>query len=820
MVELEFEVINSSAEEHAVLLYGVTKEGLRVIARDESMPLYFLVLTDETVDVEALIFQINSLIAREGKIECSVVKTEKIEHKLLGEKKTFLKVLVNNSKALNVISSMVKRLEGVVRTYEKEVNHAKKYLFDNKITPLTSVSVKGEKLIPPPGIDYYIEVEEISSVESDSVKHNILCFDIETYNPNGVSEVSSDPVVMISYASTKGSRGVLTWKKTGRKFAKVLSNEKEMIKEFVKIINSEKPSFLVSYNGDNFDLPYLKERAKINKAVFKLGWDGSSVKFKNRGVRGSSATITGLVNIDLYPFIATSMGTYLKTDTYTLNAVCEELLGECKEDFDIMLLKEFWDKGDIDKLLDYSLRDAEITLKLADKVLPLLFELTRIVGVLPEYVCRSGFSSIVENYLMKETRYFNEVILRKPSREELTLRFRQTYKGGFVFEPVPGFYENIAVFDFRSLYPSIIVAHNICPTTLNAKGRDVHVSPEILVNNQEVSFRFAKSPKGFIPTLIKDLIERRANVKSILKKIDKSDDDYSILSARQNAIKILANATYGYLGFPQARWYSLECAASITAWGRQYINNVIKRAEIAGLKVLYGDTDSCFFILPKPDVNSAMEFVAKVNKNLPEMMELQFEGFFKTGLFVSKKGQSTGAKKKYALCNDRNELTVKGFELVRRDWSIIAKELQENILKKVLTEKDFKGALKLLQEKINDVKNNKPPVEEFVITTRMTKDVKSYDSLGPHVSAAMKAKKNGKSITSGMLINYVIVKGKGSISERSYLIDDVVEKGLIPDSDYYIEHQLIPSVEEILKVVGFKEEDIIKKEQKTLEGFM
>jgi DNA polymerase Pol2 len=340
------------------------------------------------------------------------------------------------------------------------------------------------------------------------------------------------------------------------------------------------------------------------------------------------------------------------------------------------------------------------------------------------------------------------------------------------------------------------------------------------VGDKEESFKFAKKPIGFIPTLIKGLIERRNSIKTILKELDKKDPDYNILSARQNALKLLTNASYGYLGFPQARWYNVECAASITAWGRQYINNVIKRAELAGLKVLYGDTDSCFFILPKPDLKAAQKFVDKVNANLPSIMELQFEGFFKTGIFVTKKKGVRGAKKKYALCDENYDLTIKGFELVRRDWSLVAKKLQMGVLKKILIEKDFKAALQLLYDTISKVKNGEVPVEEFVIKTRLMKDVRSYESISPHVAAALKAEKNGKTIMSGMMIKYVVTEGKGRISDRSHTINEAVKKKLTPDFEYYINNQLIPSVEEILKTVGFKEEKIVQKEQKTLKGFV
>lgn len=817
---VKFNITDTYVDDYNIYLFGITENNERVIVKD-AYPYYFLAQIEETADKDALIYQINGLAARESNTECKVVKTKLVSKKLLGEKKSFLKIFVNNKKAIKVIGDLIKELDGgLIKSYEKYYKHSKKYLFDKGITPLTNVIVKGRELEPSEGIDYYIQVDEIVQDKGEMKDYPLFCFDIETYNPGGVSSPDKDPIIMISYASSDGTEGVLTWKDNNEDYARMLSDEKSMLEEFIKILKKSKPAFVITYNGDNFDFPYLKKRCEEHGLDLKLGWDESSVRIVNRGVRGSSAKIRGLTHIDLYPFIITTMSNYLKTNTYTLNKVCKELLNEEKKGFDVNSLAKCWDEGSIEEALSYNLNDSRITLRLARKVLPLLYELTRIVGVKPSVINRVGYSKLVENYLMKETRSFEEVIMRKPTKDELRKRFRTSYKGGFVYEPEPGFYKNIAVFDFRSLYPSIITSHNICPTTLNAKGKSVHVSPDIRVNNEVNNFKFAKKPEGFIPSLIKGLITRRARIKKIIKGMDKSDENYSILSARQNAIKILANAMYGYLGFPQARWYSLECAASITAWGRHYINNVIERAEHAGLKVLYGDTDSCFFLLPESSVKKAKEFVKSVNANLPGMMELQFEGFFKTGIFVSKKGEKKGAKKKYALCTQDDELEIKGFELVRRDWSIVAKKLQKHLLEELLKDEDFNNALNLVKSQISRVKKGEVEIDDFVMKRKLTKKLTNYENITPHVAAAIKAKKAGEFIIPGVLINYVITQGRGRISDRAYTIKQVKEKGLKPDYDYYINNQLIPIVEEILKVIGFEESEIIRKEQRTLEKFV
>ena len=248
--------------------------------------------------------------------------------------------------------------------------------------------------------------------------YGILCFDIETYNPEGKSDPKIDPIIMISYASSS-KKGVLTWKACSKKYCETLRNEKEMIERFKEIIMEENPAFLASYNGDNFDIPYIIERAKINKTNFNIGWDGSGVRVSKKALRGTSCQVTGMVNFDLYPFIATTMGTYLKTETYTLDAVSEELLGEKKEEYEIASLASQWDKGEINEAVKYSLKDSELTLKLCQKIMPLLYELSRTIGAKPSLASRMGYSKMVE-LLNEKNKGIQHGHPKIPSRQELS----------------------------------------------------------------------------------------------------------------------------------------------------------------------------------------------------------------------------------------------------------------------------------------------------------------------------------------------------------------------------------------------------------------
>ena len=366
----------------------------------------------------------------------------------------------------------------------------------------------------------------------------------------------------------------------------------------------------------------------------------------------------------------------------------------------------------------------------------------------------------------------------------------------------------MVVYDFRSLYPSIIVSYNICPTTLFCDCcKEGYTTPEI----EGKKYSFCKKHKGFIPQLLEDLINRRVRIKEILKTLTKEDEDYTILSARSYAIKTIANAMYGYLGFARSRWYCWECAASITALGRHYIKKVIDEAEKREFKVLYADTDSLFISLENKSLEEAEKFIEEVNSSLPEMMELDFQGFYSRGIFI--------AKKRYALADTLGNLTIKGLEWVRRDWSKIAKDTQMKVLRAILIDGSKEEAINIVLDTIKKLKAGDMPVEEVTIYTQLTRRIEDYESIGPHVSAAIKAREKGYTFEPGQIIKYVIVKGSGSISDKAFILEEVLERKLEYDPEYYINNQVLPAVERIFEVIGVSKDELLGKRQTKLGGF-
>ncbi|MEK6853927.1 MAG: DNA polymerase domain-containing protein, partial [Nanoarchaeota archaeon] len=424
---------------------------------------------------------------------------------------------------------------------------------------------------------------------------------------------------------------------------------------------------------------------------------------------------------------------------------------------------------------------------------------------------------LVEWYLIRQAREFNELVPNRPGSSEESRRRMQSYTGAFVYEPTPGLYKDIVVFDFMSLYPTIISAHNVSPDTISCDCCKTYTQNKV---PGEENIWFCTKRRGFIPTVIDEVIKRRIRVKEIIKAVGND----KTLNARQQALKTIANSMYGYFGFFGARWYSIECAKAITAFGRNHIQNVINEAKSAGFMVRYSDTDSLFVSLENKTKEDAYGFIAELNKKLPGLMELEYEGFYPAGIFVGTKnagntGQAAkGAKKKYALISEEGTVKIRGFETVRRNLSMIAKETQEKVLEIILRENNPAAAFDYVKGVINSVRGRKVPIEKVIITTQLRKEITSYESHSPHVAAAQRMKAQGLPAGPGSIIRYVVTQGKDRISDKARLPEEVKEGEY--DAEYYVNNQIVPAVERLFDIFGYPAEELeAEKTQQKLQAY-
>ena len=803
MVKIQFYPVDigneTTQKEIYIQLFGRTDTRNKICVLDKYEP-YFYVLVDKRLDkIKREIEELK--VDDKEKVD---IKAEVIEMNYLNSHVKAIKVSINNINYLKRLAIEIKEIDGVSKVLENDINLNDKYLFDKKITPLNLYSVEGEVIERNDlDVDFVVMAEKINEVVGESfTKPRVLGFDIEVYTEDKkYPREEKDPIIMISFYS-KDFEKVITWKKFAGapEYVEFVRDEAGLIEKFKSVINKYDPDYLVGYFSDGFDLPYISERARKNDV--RLMFNNSAIKISKRG-NISSARIKGIIHLDVFKFIRNIMANSLRFDNYSLGNVAKELLNKKKIDVDLEAIGLVWDSGheDIGKYCEYNLQDAKLSFELFEKIMINMNEVVKLVGQPIYEVCRFGYSQMVERYLMKKSKEFNEIIPNKPTNNEISARRMQRYEGAFVVEPKAGLYENVVVLDFHSMYPSIVASYNICKTTLT-KDKEGYETPEIIIDGEKVKYRFTKRREGIIPKAIKEIIVRRNRIKSMIK--ERKEDD-ATLEARSYALKTIANATYGYFGFFGARWYSRECAESITAFGRMYVKELIEKAKENGFEVIYGDTDAIFITLGNKREEDIKKFLEDINKGLPGLMELELENIYKRGIFVSKKDERQGgAKKKYALISKDGKIKVRGFESIRRDWSLLAKEVQKNVLNLILKENNPKKAYQYVRETIEDVRKGNVDVKKMIIKTKLIRDIESYELVGPHVVIAKKMRDLGISISAGTIVSYVVARGKGRIRDRAMLPEEAKDY----DPDYYINNQIIPVVERIFDVLGYKKEDI------------
>ncbi|MBL7206773.1 MAG: ribonuclease H-like domain-containing protein [Candidatus Aenigmarchaeota archaeon] len=795
LLDIEYTVEN---DRPIVRLWGKTDSGKSIIVLDETFRPYFYVEPKEPGIVNDLVKKLET-IKMEGE---TVQNVEVVKRTMLGKEKTLLKVTIKIPANVPKFRDVVKEWPEVRNEYEYGISFHKRYIIDKGIIPMNWVEVDGEEIETDIKVDLAINAAEIKSVEKDEIpKPKILAFDIEVIENVGI--------IMISLMTSSGFKKVISYggKTPG---VEIVSNEKEMIEKFIEYVKGEDPDIVVTFNGDRYDFLRLEESAKKYGIELDLGRDKKEVLF---GRRALAAKIRGRVHLDIYNFVDHVLSSNLSTEVLSLDRVAKEILGKGKMDIEWPEIEKSWKEGKIKRIADYCLNDSFLTIKLAEHLLPQAFELSKVTGQTLFDVSRMSYSQLVEWLLIRRAFEKNILVENRPKYDEIMRRRKATsYEGGYVLTPKEGIHEKIALFDFRSLYPSIIVTHNISPDTLECSHSDCKKNRPL---EEEHAHHFCRNKKGFVSEVIKELIEKRIEVKNKMRRAKPRSMKYKNLYGRQYALKILANASYGYYAYPGSRWYSKICAETAASFGRMYIKKVNAMAE-KKFDVVYGDTDSLF--LKVNSRQSAIEFMKKVNRYLPGIIEFTLQGIYVSGIFVSTKA-GTAAKKRYALLDKDGKMVIRGFEKVRKDWANIAKDTQEKVLFAILKDRDPEKAVKIVRDILQELEKGKVPEKDLVIYTQITRPLDEYEQIGPHVSAAKRAAKRGKSIKAGTTIGYIITKGSGSISDRAEIIEFAKE----PDTEYYKNNQILPAALRVLSGLGIDEDDILRgktNEQLSLEKYI
>ncbi len=666
-----------------------------------------------------------------------------------------------------------------IDTFEADVRFPMRYLIERNIKG--SCEIEGTA-IPGEFVTWIFDNPTLHPA-SIRVDPRVLSFDIET-------DIRSDRLLAISLYSRDALDEVLIVDGSERPMppgAIRCADEQAALTAFCARVRQFDPDVLTGWNIVDFDLSVLQRIAARLRHPFELGRDAGELRIRKAEgfFTSAQAIIPGRLVLDGIDLLR---GAFVRMEQYSLNSVALEVLGEGKA-----LKGDNADRGDeivnnyrhdLPAFALYARTDARLAFDIAEKLdlIRLAFARSQLTGMTPDRVAAS-IASFDFVYLAElSTRG-----LVAPSVRGSDARVSAAQQGGHVLEPVTGLHRNVWVFDFKSLYPSIIRTFNIDPVAHVA-----HPDPGAdLIRTPGGAFR--REP-AILPGVLDELFPRREAARRAGDKV------------AAHAIKILMNSFYGVLGTSACRFYNPALANSITGSGKLLLLWSRDWFEHAGFRVLYGDTDSLFVSSGAPDTPAAAEeaaergarLAAALNADLARhildrwgvhsRLELEFEKLYVRLILPQARHSTRGASKRYAgLVHPGGAGAVEfvGMEVVRRDWTALARQVQRELYERLFTDQPVEDYLNEVVQRVHAGMCD----ELLVYRKNLRKGTDSYTATTPpHVAAARKSTR-----PVGRSISYVMtLAGPEPLDNVRHELDRA----------HYIEKQVRPVAEPVLNSLG------------------
>ncbi|XP_020208890.1 DNA polymerase alpha catalytic subunit [Cajanus cajan] len=644
-------------------------------------------------------------------------------------------------------------------------------------------------------------------------------------------------------------------KKAGSNVLYVESSEGDLLNRLMLELHKLDSDVLVGHNISGFYLDVLLQRCQA-RGVMSSNWSklgrlkrsrmptlGRRSKIFGAGADpGIMSCLAGRLLCDTY----LCSRDLLKEVNYSLTHLAKSHLNKFRKEVAAHEVpKMFQTAESLMELIEYGETDAWLSMELMFylSILPLTRRLTNISGNLWGKTLQGGRAQRVE-YLLLHTfhamkymvpdKFSNHAKYTKLTKRKLTSDVEDrnfdvniddanydndasevdhkknkkcpSYAGGLVLEPKKGLYDKyILLLDFNSLYPSIIQEYNICFTTVE--------------RSFDGTFPGLPSSKttGVLPEVLEKLVKQRKQIKLWIKNEKKKNEKadpirVQQLDIQQQALKLTANSIYGCLGFSNSRFYAKPLAELITQRGREILQSTVGLVQNnLNLEVIYGDTDSIMIYSGLEDIQEANKIAARVIQEVNKKytrLEIDLDGLYKRMLLLK--------KKKYAavklLFKDGTPYEVierKGLDIVRRDWSLLAKELGDFCLTQILSGGSCEDVVESIHNSLikvqEEMRNGQVPLDKYVITKTLTKPPEAYPDAKnqPHVLVAQRLKHQGHSSgsTVGDTIPYIICYEQGSasgnaagIAQRARHPDELTNGTWLIDIDYYLSQQIHPVI--------------------------
>ncbi len=724
-----------------------------------------------------------------------------------------------------------------IKVWESKIKYYQSYIYDRNLWPGMIYEVKDGNLVPKSLEDAEEMTKRILGnfkdatseekqhieqwarlLEYPAPKLRRVALDIEVCSPIPTRmpdpRESAYPVVCVSLYSSDGEKRVLILKRqntregTERLPADVnleyFDSEEKLIRAVFDVLWN--CPFIITFNGDDFDLRYMAQRAQ------NLGFGRKDIPIE---VGRRVCSLKYGLHIDLYRFFFNrSIQIYAFNNQYKDKKLDD--IGKALIEMEKIKVEKSIGELTYTELAKYCLRDAEITFKLTsfedDLVLKLILVLSRISSMPMEDVSRQGVSRWIRNFMHREHRRKNmlipnaaDILAVKGKTATKAIIKGKKYKGAIVVEPVPGIHFNVAVMDFPSLYPSIIKVWNLgyqsiqCPHA-ECRSNRVPDTPHWICSKK-------RALESLLIGSLRDLRVQWYKPKSKDKNLQtKLRNWYSII---QGAVKVILNASYGVFGAESFDLYCPPVAEATAAIGRHSITQIINKTKDLGIQVLYGDTDSVFLKNPsKKQIQKLAQWT-----ELKLKMSLDVDKVYRYAVFSSR-------KKNYLGVLEDGSVDVKGLTGKKRHIPLLIKKgfnAMKERLAQIETPADFEKAKKdiceivrnrYLQLKRRDWEN----LSELAFNVVLGEAPEHYKKITPqHVKAARMLQERGMEIKAGDLIRFVKV-----VKDPHVKPVELATKSEI-DVEKYIAH-LRSTFDQVLDALGLDFDEIIGLTK--LERFM
>ena len=757
------------------------KKNIKIITAWDDTKNIFLVYKENNIRKIRKIknYQWHFAIMREDydKIEKTVINNfyQKNVISKIGSKNNYIKIYADRSNfgTFDLIKELEKRK---IKLLEKDLSLHKRYLIDNEI-----------------------EIED---------NLDILFYDIETDDTKGRIEIGKSRILSWAACNTAGN----TYFETGE--------EKEILIKLINLIN--KYDVFVGWNSKQFDLPYIQERMKLYDIEYN---------WKKR------------IHIDLmqrFIKLFSVMMVMLELKSFKLDDVGYTFAKKRKIKFDGKVIELY--NNNPKKFKEYNINDAVLLKEINEKTqaLYLMIKECKWTGTL---LNKFYIGELLDSFILKEAHKINLYLPSKPKFEKI----RAGIRGGYVMKPVKGLHKNVRIFDFKSLYPTVIIGWNIGMEAININlSKKGDISFDEWLNErkiEDVDFNewcdflmkekkrldfnneyfqtannnfFLKKRKSIIPSIVKDLLEKRKKYKKKVVESIIGTEKYANAEAAQSVVKEMANSMYGITADRNSRYFYKGIAEGITLTGQFLCRLTINTTSKLGFTPLYTDTDSVFVSVKDKDI---VKFEKDLNLNLKNFIDNNFklennviyienEKKFKKFILIDKKKYSG-----YLVEMDNKKVSKiysRGTENVRKNTIKITKEKMTEAIELITIKNKnssyMKKWIKDLKEYVLNNKNISAP--DIMIRTKISKPIHKYKNKTVHIILAEKLIKEGK------MLEAVESKNSWGSQQINYIITDTTNKQEAVlasefknkwDRKYYWDVQIYAPLMRILKVCYPKE---------------